>query len=122
MQLATEVTTLTCICCPLGCQLEVSIDEEGAVEVTGYTCKRGADYAMREASGPERMVTAVIPAAGCLEPVSVKTAAPVPKLRVADVLEACATVQLVAPIEVGSVVIENVCGTGIDVVATKSIS
>ena len=90
MQLATEITTFTCICCPLGCQLEVSFDEQGSVaEVSGNTCGRGAAYAEREAAAPERMVTAVLPVEGCLEPVSVKTASPVPKARVADVLAAC---------------------------------
>lgn len=62
MQLATEITTFTCICCPLGCQLEAAFDERGGVaEVSGNTCGRGAEYAKREATAPERMVTAVLP-------------------------------------------------------------
>ena len=49
MQLATEITTFTCICCPLGCQLEAAFDERGGVaEVSGNTCGRGAEYAKRE--------------------------------------------------------------------------
>ena len=48
MQLATEITTFTCICCPLGCQLEAAFDERGGVaEVSGNTCGRGAEYARR---------------------------------------------------------------------------
>ena len=73
MQFATDVSTFTCICCPLGCSIEVSFDESGAVaEVSGHTCKRGADYAAQEAVAPERMVTAVLCVEGCLEPVSVE--------------------------------------------------
>ena len=122
MQIATEISTFTCICCPLGCQLEVSLDGEGGVaEVSGNTCKRGADYAAREAVAPERMVTAVLPVAGCLEPASVKTAMPVPKALVADVLAACAAQRLVAPITAGDVIIVDVCGTGVAVIATKSV-
>lgn len=123
MQLATDIATFTCICCPLGCEIEVSFDEEGRVaDVAGNTCKRGADYATKEATGPERMVTAVLPVAGCLEPVSVKTASPVPKALVRDVLDAIAALELDAPVAAGEQLIADVCGTGAAVVATKSVS
>ena len=106
MQLATEITTFTCICCPLGCQLEAAFDERGGVaEVSGNTCGRGAEYAKREATAP----------------VSVKTASPVPKARVADVLAACLSAHLAAPVAAGDVVVADACGTGVDVVATKSV-
>ena len=50
MQFATDVAVYTCICCPVGCRVEVSFDENGQVaEVSGHTCKRGADYAAQEA-------------------------------------------------------------------------
>ncbi|WP_080798247.1 DUF1667 domain-containing protein [Arabiibacter massiliensis] len=123
MQFATDVATFTCICCPLGCSIEVSFDESGAVaEVSGHTCKRGADYAAQEAVAPERMVTAVVCAAGCLEPVSVKTARPVPKDRMRDVLAAIAALRPEAPVAAGERLIEDVCGTGVPVIATKSVS
>ena len=79
MQVATEITTFTCICCPLGCRLEVSFGEDGQVEVEGNTCARGAAYAVEEATAPSRMVTGLAQVEGRLEPVSVKTASPVPK-------------------------------------------
>lgn len=122
MQFATDIVSFTCICCPLGCQLEVSFDAAGSVvEVEGSTCKRGAAYAVQEATAPERMVTAVLPVDGCLEPVSVKTTAPVPKACVREVLDACAAVHLCAPVAAGDTVIADVCGTGVAVIATKSV-
>ena len=66
-------------------------------------------------------MTAVLPVEGCLEPVSVKTASPVPKARVADVLAACLSAHLAAPVAAGDVVVADACGTGVDVVATKSV-
>ena len=114
MQFATDIAAYTCICCPL--------DENGQVsEVSGYTCKRGADYAAQEAVAPERMVTAVLCVSGCLEPVSVKTQRPVPKAAMKDVLAAVAALRLDAPVAAGDVLIEDVCGTGVAVVATKSV-
>ena len=89
MQCATDIAAYTCSCCPLGCRVEVALDENGQVsEVSGYTCKRGADYAAQEAVAPERMVTAVLPVSGCLEPVSAKTQRPVPKAAMKDVRRA----------------------------------
>lgn len=121
MQFATDIAAYTCICCPLGCRIEVALDENGQVsEVSGYTCKRGADYAAQEAVAPERMVTAVLCVSGCLEPVSVKTQRPVPKAAMKDVLAAVAALRLDAPVAAGDVLIEDVCGTGVAVVATKS--
>ena len=100
MQFATDIAAYTCICCPLGCRIEVALDENGQVsEVSGYTCKRGADYAAQEAVAPERMVTAVLPVSGCLEPVSAKTQRPVPKAAMKDVLAAVAALRLDAPVE-----------------------
>lgn len=122
MQFATDIAAYTCICCPLGCRIEVALDENGQVsEVSGYTCKRGADCAAQEAVAPERMVTAVLCVSGCLEPVSVKTQRPVPKAAMKDVLAAVAALRLDAPVAAGDVLIEDVCGTGVAVVATKSV-
>ena len=122
MQFATDIAAYTCICCPLGCRIEVALDENGQVsEVSGYTCKRGADYAAQEAVAPERMVTAVLCVSGCLEPVSVKTQRPVPKAAMKDVLAAVAARRRDAPVAAGDVLIEDVCGTGVAVVATKSV-
>lgn len=122
MQFATDIAAYTCICCPLGCRIEVALDENGQVsEVSGYTCKRGADYAAQEAVAPERMVTAVLCVSGCLEPVSVKTQRPVPKAAMKDVLAAVAALRLDAPVAAGDVLIEDVCGTGVAIVATKSV-
>lgn len=123
MQFATDIASFTCIRCPLGCEVEVSFDAAGGVaDVAGHSCKRGAEYAAKEATCPERTVTAVLPAAGCLEPVSVKTARPVPKALVPDVLRAIAELRPEAPVHAGERLIGDVCGTGVDVVATKSVS
>ena len=122
MQFATDIVAFTCICCPLGCRVEVALDEDGRVaDVSGYTCKRGADYAAQEAVAPERMVPAVLCVSGGLEPVRVKPERPVPTAAMRDVLAAIAVLDLSAPVAAGDVLIEDVCGTGVAVVATKSV-
>ena len=42
-----EKRTLTCINCPLGCQIEVTLDSGAVQSITGNTCKRGAEYAAK---------------------------------------------------------------------------
>lgn len=122
MLFATEVKNFTCICCPLGCPLEVMFDDDGQVaDISGYTCNRGKVYARQEATDPVRMVTAVVPVAGCLEPVSVKTAEAVPKGSIGEVLHEVRALDLTAPVHAGETLIENVAGTGVPVIATKTV-
>ena len=112
---------ITCINCPVGCRLDVTLENGQVVSVTGNTCKRGETYARQECVDPQRMVTAVIPVAGSAVPLSVKTRTPIPKKRIDDCMRALSEVRIEAPIAAGSVVLANVCGTGVDVIATKSV-
>lgn len=112
---------ITCINCPVGCRLTVELEDGKVVSVTGNTCPRGAAYARQECVDPLRMVTAVVPVAGSNAPLSVKTKKPIPKKLIAACMRELADVELTAPITLGSVIIENVCDTGVDVIATKSV-
>ena len=113
--------TITCISCPVGCRMTVRLAEGAVVSVAGNTCKRGEAYARQECVAPERMVTAVIPAEGSATPLSVKTRTPIPKGKIRDCMAALAQVRVTAPVAAGDVVLPDVCGTGVDVIATKSV-
>jgi len=113
---------LTCIGCPMGCQLTATIENGVVTAVTGNTCKRGDSYARKECVAPARTVTGTVRVSGgALPVVSVRTAGEVPKEKVLDVARALCRVQLTAPVQAGDVVIPNVLGTGVDVVATRSV-
>ena len=118
-----ERKELICIGCPLGCNLTVEMDGGQVVSVNGNTCKRGDDYARKELTDPRRIVTSTVPVAGGNLPVvSVKTATDIPKNKIRDCLLALKGVTLTAPVQIGDVIVENVADTGVDVIATKSIS
>lgn len=122
MLFANEVKTFTCICCPVGCQIEATFDDDGTVdEVTGFACNRGKAYAEQEAVDPVRMITAVVCIEGCLEPMSVKTAESIPKAKIGEVLDEIRALRLSAPIQAGSILIADAAGTGVPVIATKTI-
>lgn len=112
---------LTCIGCPIGCTLTVEIAGD-AVSVRGNGCPRGEKYAKDEVTCPMRMVTSTIALrGGTIARVSVKTLEPVPKARVMDCMAEIRRASTDAPVRAGCVLIENCAGTGVNVVATKSV-
>ena len=118
-----EKRHLTCIGCPMGCQLEVTLDNGVVTEVTGNTCKRGYLYACNEVRTPVRTVTSTVRVEGGVsDRVSCKTKEPVPKIKVFEVMEAINKASCKAPVAIGDVLIEDCAGTGIPVVATKAVS
>ena len=117
-----EERVITCINCPMGCRVTVRMEGGAITAVSGNTCKRGETYARQEVVEPLRMVTAVIPVEGSVCPLSVKTASPVPKAKIRDVMRALTGLRLRPPIAAGDVVLPDVCGTGVDVVATRELA
>ena len=109
---------LTCIGCPMGCQLTATLEGGVVTAVTGNTCKRGDSYARKECVAPARTVTGTVRCTGgAAAVVSVRTAG---KEKVFQVAHALNTTLARLPIAAGDVVIPDVCGTGVCVVATKS--
>ncbi len=118
----SESRKLTCICCPVGCELTVSQKEGGTVTVTGNRCPRGAAYGEKEVTNPTRIVTSTVRAAGGRgQMVPVKTASEIPKEKIMECIKELSGVTITLPIKAGDVVLENVAGTGANIVATRSI-
>lgn len=111
---------MICINCPKGCELEVTGEGE-SVSVTGNACPRGAAYAKSELTNPTRMVTGLVRLAGMRKPLPVKTKSPVPKAKINEVLFAMHQTTAQLPVKIGDVIIADVAGTGIDLVATANV-
>ncbi|HOB87301.1 MAG TPA: DUF1667 domain-containing protein [Bacillota bacterium] len=115
---------LICIVCPLGCKMTVkeSSPEAGQYKVEGAQCARGKKYAVEEYTNPTRMVTSTVAVKNAPLPrVPVKTARPIPKGLVLRCMEELNRVELTAPVKIGDIVIENLLGTGVDVIATRDL-
>ena len=52
---------------------------------------------------------------------SVKTAEAIPFGKLFDAMNALSSVTVETPVHIGQVILANVCGTGVDVVATKNL-
>ncbi len=113
---------LTCINCPVGCRMTVSLSETGGfLSVSGNTCPRGASYARQECTLPLRTLTAVIPVNGSTIPLSVRTSGPVPKSMIPDIMKAISFLDISVPVSIGQVVLRDILHTGADIIATRSL-
>ena len=117
-----KTVNLTCIGCPLGCSLTAELEGREVIRVTGNNCGVGDKYARKELTNPTRIVTSTVRVTGGeLAAVSVKTAGDIPKARIFDCVRALKDLEIPAPVSIGQVVLEDVCGTGVAVIATKNI-
>lgn len=111
---------LTCIVCPIGCQLSVTLENGVVTEVTGNTCPRGKQYATDECTNPVRTITTTARTAdGGVIPV--KTAQPIPKELMFDCMQEINKATVTLPAHIGDVVIKNLSNTGVDVVVTANM-
>ena len=111
---------LICIVCPKGCHLHV--DEDDGYAVTGNGCLRGAEYGKIELTHPTRVVTSTVKCRGAAHPrCPVKTDRAIPKELIFQAMGALDGVELTAPVRVGQVVVEDVCGTGARFVACRDL-
>ena len=107
---------LTCIACPLGCSVTVTLDGDMIISVEGNTCPRGKEYAVTECTAPVRTLTTTVRCTdGSL--LSVKTARPIPKDKMMEAMAVINSATATPPVSVGDVIIKGLFGT--DVIATQ---
>ena len=94
---------MVCIVCPVGCR--ISVDEDSDYEVTGNKCPKGASYGKKELTFPTRIITS----------------SEIPKNMIFDVMRELNKIEVVSPIKVGDVILENVLNTGVNIVASRDM-
>ena len=123
---------LTCILCPNGCELQVAYETVTALggagesvnllSVTGNKCPRGMEYAKQEIINPMRNIASSVTLVGGTMPlVSVRLTGPIPKAKIMEVMEVIRSASVQAPVKIGDVIVENVLGLGVDVIATRNV-
>lgn len=109
---------LTCICCPNGCRLKVDKEKK---KVSGNKCPRGEEYGINEVTHPMRIITSTIRVENGQYPVvPVKTNIPIPKELTFRCMDVINTIKVSAPVTIGEVLIENILGSGADIIACRS--
>lgn len=116
------IKKITCIICPIGCEVEVVYSDKEIAKIEGHQCKKGVKYAEEEVVCPVRTLTTTIKVRnGNLPLVSVKTLPPLPKDKIFVVMDELAQIEVSAPIKVGDVLVKNVLSLDTDVIATRKI-
>lgn len=98
------------------------MDEENGFTVTGNACPRGAEYGRAELTNPTRVLTSTV----CVSAARIRAArsrptGPLPKGKLFEAMALLDGIRLKAPVSLGQVVVRNVCGTGVNIVATRSL-
>lgn len=111
-----------CIGCPMGCVVSAKRKEDGTLELSGNRCPKGEAYARNEFTMPVRTLTTLV----CAEDrktrvVSVKTNGEIPKGKIGECMNILRNVKVKAPVRVGDILVRDIAGTGIDIIATSSI-
>jgi len=117
----SEVKELTCIECPRGCRLSVAI-EGGLATVSGNACPKGQTYGAQEAVAPMRSLTTTVVVEGSARRrLPVRTDGELPLSRLLDAMAAIDPVTVRPPVRRGDVVLRNLLGLGVDVIATDDL-
>ncbi|MCQ2449441.1 MAG: DUF1667 domain-containing protein [Clostridia bacterium] len=110
---------IICTVCPTGCTITVEGEGSNISSIEGFTCPRGKQYAENEFIAPVRILTSTAKISGTKCPlIAVRSKTPVPKDKLFDCMEEIRKLNLTAPVKTGDVLIANVCGTGVDIVAS----
>ncbi len=99
---------LICIECPIGCEIEVEVENGVVISVKGNTCPRGKNYAEAEVICPKRVVTSTIRAENG-EMIPVKTDKPVRKDAIFEVMQKINRTTCKMPVRLGDMLVENIC-------------
>jgi len=117
----TPPAEIICISCPIGCNMTVQ-QENDEIIIAGNQCNAGISYAKEEITSPTRNIaTSIRVTDGDMLMLSVKTARPIPKSAIRDVVDAIHQVTIAAPVKIGDIVLANAAGTGVDILATRCV-
>lgn len=114
--------SMICIECPVGCLLELDVND-GRVEcVKGNKCEKGRAYAIKEITSPERFLTSTITAEGLeISMVPVRTDRPIPREKIKDVMDSLKGEKIRDPVKAGDIIVKNILGLEANIIATRNV-
>jgi len=120
--LLREQREFICVVCPVGCTISATIEDGRLVEASGQACKRGIAFVNEELTDPRRMLTTTVQVVGGRLPlVPVRSSEALPKGILLQVAAELREVVLEAPVGEHQTVIEDVFGTGVDIITSREM-
>lgn len=119
--LTADTRRITCIQCPMGCLITVTLTDGQPTATAGHQCARGAVYARSEVADPRRLLTTLVVVPGRSRPLPVRTVEPIPKPLYFQALAAIHAAGVVPPVRAGDILMADLAGTGVAVIATDDL-
>ena len=120
--MAVERKHFTCVTCPVGCEIDVELQDSDVVSIEGSKCAKGKEFVLQELEEPMRILTTTVRIKGAeWAMLPVRSDRPIPKRLLFPVMKELASVELQAPVKMSDVIIGDVAGTGADIVATRTM-
>ncbi|MFX1406504.1 MAG: DUF1667 domain-containing protein [Promethearchaeota archaeon] len=118
----STIKVIRCIVCPTGCEIKVNQDKNNKITFEGYTCNRGLEYAEQEFYEPKRIITTTMRVEdGFLPLIPVRSDKPILKDKLKEVFNEIAKKKVKAPIKMGDILIENVLGVEVNIIASRNL-
>ena len=117
-----EKKHFTCVICPLGCEIDVELQDGNVASMEGNKCQKGEEFVLQELEEPMRILTTTVPIKGAKwAMLPVRTDKAIPKRLLFKVIEQLADIELQAPVKMYDVILKNTAGTGANIVATRNM-
>ena len=113
---------IICTVCPTGCIIHVTGDDKTISSIEGYTCPRGKAYAEAEFLAPVRTLTSTVKVEGAGSVlVACRSEKSLPKGKVLECMKEIHALTVKAPVNRGDILIPDILGTGVNIVATGQV-
>ncbi len=113
---------IICIICPNSCRLTVSMDDINQVIVEGEGCKRGIEYGKQEFLMPKRMLISTVRIKNSVLPViPIRSNQEIPKERIFEAMEIINSIEIIAPVKMGHIIMENILNLGVNIITSRSM-
>jgi CxxC motif-containing protein len=112
-----------CIMCPLGCAITVKSDDSGNItEIIRSKCPKGEKYVRGEFTRPMRVLTSTVAIEGTsFSRLPVRTSDLIPKDKIFECMKEIQKVKVKGPVKNGDIMVKNILGLGLDIIATRDL-
>ena len=117
-----EKKHFTCVTCPVGCEVDVEVQDGSILSITGNKCDKVKEFVLQELKEPMRVLTTTVRIKGAKwAMLPVRTDKSIPKRLFLQAIEELASIDLQAPVHMSEVIIRDIAGSGANIVATRTM-
>ena len=117
-----EKKHLTCVTCPVGCEVDVEVRGGSIVSMKGNKCDKVKEFVLQELKEPMRVLTTTVRIKGAKwAMLPVRTDKTIPKRLFAQAIKELASIDLQAPMHMADEIVKDVAGSGANIVATRTM-